>query len=100
MNRKRAAIERTLREGQDANDAIYGITTLYDSETICLSGNGPRGIQLKFRPDVYKQARRLLSKVWRMSAEAEWGEAREGSRTNYRSALGGSRGARQHGTSS
>ena len=92
MNRKRAAIERTLREGQDAN--------IWNYNTICLSGNGPRGIQLKFRPDVYKQARRLLSKVWRMSAEAEWGEAREGSRTNYRSALGGSRGARQHGTSS
>ena len=88
MNRKRAAIERALREGQDANDADLS------------RGNGPRGIQLKFRSDVYKQARRLLSKVWRMSAEAEWGEARAGSRTNYRSALGGSRGARQHGTSS
>ena len=94
MNRKRAAIERTLREGQDANDADLELVRNGPG------GNGPRGIQLKFPSDVYKQARRLLSKVWRMSAEAEWGEAREGSRTNYRSALGGSRGARQHSTSS
>ena len=31
----------------------------------------------------------------RMSAEAEWGEARAGSRTDSHSTLGGSRGARQ-----
>ena len=83
MARKRSAIERTLHEGQDVIDAGFG-TQSYKSArhhrptrrrgragsfksagagrtlSTRIRGNGPRGSS-KFRSDVYKQARQILS---------------------------------------